>query len=213
MKWPAIALVAITALATPAFSQEGEVPFTPPPPPGKAGVGGIGGLPVFIPPGVPGTGIGETPADLDTISLAVAERLAAAREFCGRIPTTEYIVDCLAERLDAISREMPRSGELAEARQVIADTSRRLAALARANADPELPRATVRTPQDGVQTSRPLTPVRRETAAEINEQAAEIVEQAEILLLRSSQQSALRQLPYQRIAAAMGSNKILLRSL
>jgi hypothetical protein len=54
--------------------------------------------------------------------------------------------------------------------------------------------------------------VRQPQAAELNRQASDIVAEAETILLRSASSDATRAIHYQRIAAAVGSNKVLLRS-
>lgn len=172
---------------------------------GKTAVGGIGGLPVFVPNIAPTTQPGAGPAALAS-PQAVAQELSAANNFCAQLPERAYIVDCLAERLDAISRSMPATGDLADARAQIAEASRELEGLARGNADRSVPRATARTPS--IRTSRPLVPVERGNISAVAAQAAVILERTETLLLRSSSRA-----DYRQISAAVGASKVLLRSV
>lgn len=139
--------------------------------------------------------------------------LNQAATFCDALAAPEYVVDCLAEQYARIAERIPASGEYADAQAAIELASRKLASLARANRDPNLPRGHAHLPGSNTPaTSRPLTPVNTDALAEINAQALSILEEAETKLLRSGANSANRQLHYQRIADALGSNKVLLRS-
>jgi len=180
---------------------------------GKTAVGGIGGLPVFV-PDVPQAAPPVDDAAGGVASLAtpgaVTSQVEAATQFCARLPAQAYVVDCMAERLDAISRAMPSTGDLAEAKARLAEASRDLAELARANADTALPRATARVP-GGTATRRALVPVNPARQAAAKSQAAAILERTETLLLRSADRP-VTMAGYRQIAGAVGSAKVLLRS-
>lgn len=136
-----------------------------------------------------------------------------ARQFCGSIGNSAYAVDCLSERLAAVASAMPAGGGYGDARAALLDASRKLNALARANAAPDLPRANVRQPgEGGIATTRPLIPVDPARLAEVSRAAEAIVAEAETVLLRSAESVAERTIHYTRIATAVGSNKALLRS-
>ncbi|MFN3823506.1 MAG: hypothetical protein ACK4RN_05955 [Pseudorhodobacter sp.] len=175
---------------------------------GKTAVGGIGGLPVFV-PDLPQAAPAGGVASLATPG-AVTSQIEAATRFCARLPEQAYVVDCMAERLDAISRAMPSTGDLAQARTLLAEASRDLAELARANADTTLPRATARVP-GGTATRRALVPVNPARQAAARSQAAAILERTETLLLRSANRP-VTMAGYRQIAGAVGSAKVLLRS-
>jgi len=184
---------------------------------GKTAVGGTGGLPVFVPdlPLVAPTVEAETPAGDTSVGAlttpgAVTTQIDAATQFCARLPQSAYVVDCMAERLDAVSRAMPATGDLAEAKQSLAEASRDLAALARRNADTALPPATARVPR-GTATRRALVPVNPARQAAVRSEAAAILERTETLLLRSAGRPATMA-GYRQIAGAVGSAKVLLRS-
>lgn len=138
---------------------------------------------------------------------------AVAQSFCSQLPSDAYTVDCLAERMGAISSTIPEDSDYAQVQEVLADTSRKLEQLARANRDIGADR--VRLSAGGetpVTTSRALTPVRADAVDTVNAQAIAILEEAETILLRSAEQSDRRQVQYTQIAEAIGSNKVLLRA-
>lgn len=141
---------------------------------------------------------------------AVALQIDAATNFCASLPQSAYIVDCMAERLESLSRAMPSSGDLAGARTSLAEAARDLAALARGNADRTLPPATARIP-GGTGTRRALLPVNPAREAAVRSQAAVILERTETVLLRSAGAPSTMA-GYRRIASAVGSAKTLLRS-
>ena len=183
-----------------------------------AGIAVSGFLPVFVPPNVGvelPVFIPQAPeAELsDEITEDIARRLEAAGNFCASLPANEYLVDCLGDALGQIARDLPGTGDYAEARKAIDQASRKLRKLARDNADPDLPRGVVRGRGEnaGLLTSQ-LTPVRSDRRAAVNREALAIIEEAETILLRSAEASASRKVHYQTIAAAFGSNKVLLRS-
>jgi hypothetical protein len=190
---------------------------------GKTAVGGIGGMPVFVPdvPQVaPTAGATTTTEDegdsraATTASAAspgaVAAQIDTATQFCARLPQSAYVVDCMAERLEEVSRAMPATGDLAAAKASLAEAARDLSTLARNNADSALPPANARIP-GGTATRRPLVAVTPARRAAVNQQAAAILERTETVLLRSSGRPATMA-GYRQIASAVGSAKVLLRS-
>ncbi|MFD3190288.1 hypothetical protein ACFMPD_08435 [Sedimentitalea sp. HM32M-2] len=139
--------------------------------------------------------------------------IAAAQKFCAELDNDSYKVDCLAERLETISREIPRDSDYSEVKSILKDTSDQLADLARANRDSTLPRGrAVSQGETPVSTSRPLTPVDPAALPNVNAQARAILDNTETLLLRSAEASESKALQYSKIADAIGSSKVLLRS-
>lgn len=144
----------------------------------------------------------------------VVSILTSGQAFCASVSDGAYAIDCLAERMGAAAAAMPDTGEYADARAALLQGAARLNALAVANADPVLPRATARQARaGGIRTSRPLVPVRKDRLADMAVQAEQIVAETRTLLLRSSEASTARKVHYSRIAAAVDSNKVLLRSI
>jgi hypothetical protein len=139
--------------------------------------------------------------------------LAAAKAFCGATGDSALQVDCLSERLEAAADGIPEDTDYDEVRSVLKDTSGRLKRLARQNRDPERNRVTVSSAADPAErTARPLTPVRASVQAAVNLEATRILEEAATVLLRSAETARERQTQYAQIAAAIDSNKVLLRS-
>ena len=146
-------------------------------------------------------------------TAAMVGSFAAAKKFCAEIGDTAYRVDCLAERFGVIAGTVPRDSDYADLQKVLKTTSDRLAALARANRDPNLPRGRATRPGAKPETTtRPLTPVAPAASAKVNQQAQAILQETQTLLLRSAESSKSKQVQYARIADAIGSNKVLLRA-
>ncbi|SFT92806.1 hypothetical protein [Sedimentitalea nanhaiensis] len=143
----------------------------------------------------------------------VTSNIAAAQAFCAEIDNDSYKVDCLAERLGEIAKEIPKDSDYAEVRQILADTSKQLSDLAKANRDPNQVRGrAVSKGEIPVSTSRPLNPVKPSSLPDVNRQARAILDNTQTLLLRSAESSESKALQYSRIADALGSSKVLLRS-
>jgi len=132
---------------------------------------------------------------------------------CGALGD-EYIIGCFARTYRELAKDIPANGDYAEARETILKTARELDNLVRRNIDRQKPAVTARMTTPSGQTVRtpPIAAVRADRAPQLNRQAADILEEAETVLLRSASSDATRSIHYQRIAAAVGSNKVLLRS-
>ena len=144
----------------------------------------------------------------------IVDNLDAASRFCAASPQWVYVIDGMSERLEAVARSMPATGDYAEARAALLDASRKLHDLAIDNAASDLPRVTMRSQgADGIRTTRPLVGVDPARLSSAGVQAAQILTELQTVLLRSGEASEERKSHYSRIAAAVGSNKVLLRSL
>ncbi|WP_264214511.1 hypothetical protein [Leisingera thetidis] len=101
----------------------------------------------------------------------------------------------------------------APVRKVLRQASRDLRQIALENRDPAKPRAKLRTIDNTQKSNRPLIAVAPERQAIAAAQAFAVLEQAQTQLLRSAETSPTRSIVrYQRIAAAINSSKVLLRS-
>lgn len=131
-------------------------------------------------------------------------------EFMG----DEYKVACFATTYRELAQDIPANGDYEEAREVLLDTARKLDRLTRNNLDRNKPALSARIQTDSGQSvpTPPMRAVQADRASELNRQASNIVAEAETILLRSASSDATRAIHYQRIAAAVGSNKVLLRS-
>ncbi|MDK3074226.1 hypothetical protein QO034_13995 [Sedimentitalea sp. JM2-8] len=175
--------------------------------------------------GSPAVAQGVGPGVLYTVILPAGEfgsqnytdvltgNIAAAQKFCAELGNDSYTVDCLSERLEKIADDIPRDSDYAEVKTILKNTSDQLADLARANRDPAQTRGrATRAGENPVTTTRPLTPVRPEAVPQVNAQAQAILDNTQTLLLRSAEGSESKALQYSRIADALGSSKVLLRS-
>lgn len=153
---------------------------------------------------------GRSAATRVTDPADVPARIAEITALCGGIGA--YTVDCLAERFEALEKDMALLPGHAQVRDVLGQTARSLRAIAREHRDPDQPRIKLRS-ADGLQTShRPVIAVAPERQAAAAAAAVAVLEEAETILLRSAANSASRSVQYQQIAAAIGSSKVLLRS-
>lgn len=143
----------------------------------------------------------------------IINRLDESEQICETMGN-EYRPACFSAVYRQLAEEIPANGDYAEAREVLLDTARKLDTLVRNNLDRQKPALTARVRREGG-TSAPTPPMRAVQAsrvAEVTRQASNILEEAETVLLRSASSDASRAIHYQRIAAAVGSNKVLLRS-
>lgn len=140
-------------------------------------------------------------------------RLNESEQICD-VMDEEYRIACFAVTYRELAKEMPANGDYEEARDVLLDTARKLDDIVRSNIDRQKPALTARIRNNTGQ-SQPTPPMRAVQAprvAELNRQASDVLAEAETVLLRSASSDATRAIHYQRIAAAVGSNKVLLRS-
>ena len=144
-------------------------------------------------------------------TAVVVSGLAAVKKFCGALDEA-YRIDCLAERFSVLSQSIPKNSDYAEVQRVLKSASDQMASLARSNRSKELPRGKATAPGSNQTTTRPLTPTSRATSAQVNRQAQAILASTETLLLRSGAGSRSKTLQYAKIARAVGSNKVLLRT-
>lgn len=157
---------------------------------------------------------GAASAGSATTGLAarIEAAFAQARGLCTAVPR-EYRLDCMLVFFRQALAETPQAGQMAEAHAILRDTVQRLEKLVADNVDASRPtiRAQVREGNRTRATPR-LRAVRAERVAQTNAAAARIIAEAETQLLRSAPASSPARLEYTRIASAVGSNKVLLRS-
>ncbi|MGB8621563.1 MAG: hypothetical protein WCD16_01980 [Paracoccaceae bacterium] len=149
----------------------------------------------------------------DRTTGEIVAQLEGVKGFCENV-APEYRVDCLSERLKNVARTLPTQGDYDTVRRALNVASLKLNRLSRQNRSKDLPRAPARVTEGGTTTStaRDLTPVSTDAVERTNQAASAILQEAETKLLRSSENSTRRKIQFQRIADAIGSNKVLLRS-
>lgn len=149
----------------------------------------------------------------DAQTAAIVDQLNQIQRIC-EFMGDDYRISCFVQTYRELAKEIPANGDYAEARSVLLDTAQKLDNLARGSRDRSKPalRARLTTPAGKTVSTPPITAVATARAAQLNQQASSIVAEAETVLLRSASSDARRSIHYQRIAAAVGSNKVLLRS-
>jgi hypothetical protein len=160
----------------------------------------------------PGTDNQGQPVTEATTDVLVA-RIAEVNAVCDWL-LQPYRLWCLANGYDLMAETLLPFGGYRDVRQVLKRTAGELRAIAQANADPEAEPVVLRRREGGATAvgSAPIRAVRRDTVSRTNRQAEAVLEEAATVLLRSAENSTRRQVSYQRIAQAIDSSKVLLRS-
>ena len=157
----------------------------------------------------PGAQIGPVAQAMDEVSA----RVRAAKALCGGIPSV-YRIDCLADQFALVANDLPATGELGDLKIALSSAAKELAKIARKNRDPRAAR--VRPISNTIpgqpQASRALRAVREMRQAQAEQQALAVVDQLATVLLRSADTATRNSIYIARIAQAVDSNKILLRS-
>lgn len=149
-----------------------------------------------------------------TTTATVVTSLESATKYCTLVQPKAYAIDCLAERLGELKEQLEGQEGFEEIRAVLDTASKELNDIAQENRSATLAPATFSTQgQTPVRTTRRLVPVDDARLDNAVSEALAVIVEAETLLLRSAEKSTERAVQYQRIAAAIGSNKVLLRSL
>ncbi len=147
----------------------------------------------------------------NSVTTAVVAQISTASAACEAVGAA-YRTDCLAKELKALVKILPAQGEYAAAREALVTASDELAKLSRQNRDYSQPRLQITVPSDSETKRRPVAAVKQETVAETNAKALAILEDTTTVLLRSAEGNNDVALHYQRIAQALNSSKVLLRS-
>lgn len=149
----------------------------------------------------------------DAQTAQIVNQLNQIQAIC-EFMADEYRVACFATTYRELAKDIPANGDYAEVKKALNDAAQKLDTLSRNNRDRAKPalRARLSTGTGRTVSTPPIAAVRADRAPQINRQASDIVAEAETVLLRSASSDARRAIHYQRIAAAVGSNKVLLRS-
>jgi hypothetical protein len=147
-----------------------------------------------------------------TTDVLVA-RIAEVNAVCDWL-LQPYRLWCLANGYDLMAETLLPFGGYRDVRQVLRRTANQLRVIAEANVDPEAEPVVLRRREGGATAvgNAPIRAVRRDAVAATNRQAAAVLDEATTVLLRSAENSSRRQVSYQRIAQAIDSSKVLLRS-
>ncbi|MEW2912596.1 hypothetical protein [Leisingera sp. JC11] len=148
----------------------------------------------------------------NSVTSTVVAQISTSSAACEAVGAA-YRTDCLAKELKALVKKLPAHGEYAVAREALATASDELTSLSRQNRDYSQPRLRITVQADSETVRRPVSAVKQERVAETNAKALAVLEETTTVLLRSAEGNNDVALHYQRIAQALNSSKVLLRSL
>ncbi|MBY6068797.1 hypothetical protein KUW17_18790 [Leisingera aquaemixtae] len=131
---------------------------------------------------------------------AVVTTLTRGFDRCGELPQV-YKFDCFRHTYKLAAQKLDGNQAYAEAREALVLVEETLTRSVKQNLDPGQP-----VKRKGLNLYRPVKPA---AVPQIKRQAESAMKQAETILLRSP---ANKQVHYARIAEAVNSNKVLLRS-
>lgn len=132
----------------------------------------------------------------------ITNSIASENSVCLALPKA-YRADCLAQNLKDSSRVVRKSG-YRDANGIMSSGATQINRLVSQNEDKSAPKI-----RRGNKTYRA---VKKLAIAKVNKQAARIVTETKTKLLRSAGRSAAKKTHYARIARAVDSTKVLLRS-
>jgi hypothetical protein len=159
-----------------------------------------------------------SPSDNDTpassasnlATNAIVQDINAVRNECAGLEPV-YRIDCLRQGLRQVVRRMPTSGDYKDARQILSRTVSQLNSIQGSNIDSASPRKRSRG-NARFKAAKTFTAIKRQNLDKAMAQAQAVIQEAETRLLRSSENSQKRSTHYQKIATAIGSTKVLMRS-
>lgn len=176
---------------------------------GGAGAGGAGGdSGGFDAKGLP---VGPAAAATIPVPVQITGVLNRSAQVCDNVPR-EYAIDCVVVHLKQAISVTPQTGDYAEVRKVLSDTVVKLERIVADNRDETKPLIRLQTGGAGGPATARMRAIRPETVNRANADAARVLAEAQTVLLRSSSAQTRAKLEYVRIAEAVGSNKVLLRS-
>lgn len=146
----------------------------------------------------------------DYLTSSIVKNIDGARAECGSYDPV-YRIDCLRQRLADIARRIPAGPAYSEARQIISRASSKLGRIQAGVVDRKAPTKRSRA-NPRLKQAKIYAAAKREKLGKAMEQARQVIEEAETQLLRAAENSDKRAGHYQKIAAALESTKVLLRS-
>lgn len=153
--------------------------------------------------------------NIDPPGSAIANVVEASVEraisHCGAYSNV-WRVDCLSNELERLANQLPNDRASLQAKAQIRAAAQKLRMLAEANADPAQPAVRRAVEIDGKRraTTRPITAVAPDRVAATNLAADAVISELSTTLLRSA--SSANSAEFTRVAAAVDSTKVLLRS-
>lgn len=153
------------------------------------------------------------PTDPVKITGTIEKSVKSLNDTCDGFQI-QYRVYCLANQYKALAQQLPSGGQYYEMKRILNDTADQLRALADENADAEAPQARVTgAPRRAPAVARaPLPAIRADRVEATAAAATVILQNAQILLIRSVEDSEARYAAYQTVASGMDNSMLLLRS-
>lgn len=143
----------------------------------------------------------------------IVNALNAATAFCSAKADRAFTLDCMNYEYWKIVETLPESGEYADVRVALEVAATRMSALVERHNDKAPAQTLSRTGIEPKVTTRKINPIVSAAIPSAAREAADAIAEAQTVLLRSTGNSDLRRAQFQRIAQAMESGAILLRSL
>lgn len=140
-------------------------------------------------------------------------KLEEGENFCRLLDSANRI-DCISEVYQSVARSLPNEGDAGVVKQALEKAAVKLDRIVRANLDTSANqiRPKVQTRKVNRTASRPLRAIKKAAIPAANRQAAAVVTELSTVLLRSAGSTKKKNTYYAKIAQAVDSNKVLLRS-
>ncbi|MBL4733670.1 MAG: hypothetical protein JKY82_13965 [Rhizobiaceae bacterium] len=133
---------------------------------------------------------------------SIVKRITDARALCSSLPS-EYRADCLAQFLNDASKAA--SGpEYRSVKKTLKTASNKISKLVRSNQDKSAPKIR--------RNGKTYKAIKKSALPKVHKKAAKIVSETSTKLLRSASSSKSKKVHFAKIAKAVNSTKVLLRS-
>ncbi len=133
---------------------------------------------------------------------SISADISSIASQCQFLPQ-EYRLDCLAQELKESSRIVKNAG-YKNANREIASAAKKLDRIVKRNEDKSAPKIK--------RNGKTYRAVKKSSVKKVNRQAKKVIAETKTKLIRSAGNSALKKTHYTKIAKAVGSTKVLLRS-
>ncbi len=133
---------------------------------------------------------------------AIAADVGKANDICKNLPI-EYRADCLAQSLKSSASKVRKKAYI-PVKNEISTTAQSIEDIVTENLDEEAPVIKVG--------NKIYRPIKKEAVAVVNERVAKVVTESATRLIRSAGNSVTRKIHFQRVAKALNSTKVLMRS-
>lgn len=165
----------------------------------------------------PNVGFGDSDVGGETgletaFTTSIIRNVEAVKAECGRYDPV-YRIDCLQRGLRLTAQRIPRNAAYGDMKRAILRAADKLDAIVRANVDTRAPKLDAKPGANPrFARNRSYRAIKRENLAKAMAAASQVVDELQTELLRAADNSEKRQQHYQRVAVAVQSTKVLLRS-